>query len=87
MMSERKDYFYMMLRDVSINAKALESIQDFEPNCDEIDAMEALHDEIGIHFDLHMLSDSSLSPPSVSREDWLRLQREHPAIVTENGDA
>ena len=86
-MSERKDYFYMMLRDVSINAQALESIQGFEPNCDEVESMEALYDEISIHFDLHMVSDSSLSPPSPSREDWLRLQREHPAIVTENGDA
>jgi len=79
-MSEQKDYFYMMLRDVNINALALKPIRDFEPDCFEIEVMEELHDQIGNHFNLHMLSDSSLSMPSRNREDWIRLQREHPAI-------
>ena len=86
-MSERKDYFYMMLRDVSINALTLKPVRDFEPDCFEIEVMEELHDQIGNHFNIHMLSDSSFSKPAPSREDWLRLQREHPAIVKENEDA
>ena len=85
-MSERKDYFYMMLRDVNINALALKPVRDFEPSCDDLDVMEALHDEIGNHFNLHMLSDTSLSMPSRNREDWIRLQRECPAIET-TGDS
>ena len=38
----------MLLRDVSINALALEKEEAFMPSCDEIDALEALHDAIDL---------------------------------------
>lgn len=47
---DNKEYFYMLLRDVNINAHALKKIADFVPSCDEIEALEALHDDIGFHF-------------------------------------
>ncbi len=49
-MENKKEYFYMLLRDVNINAQALKKIADFVPSCDEIEALEALHDDIGFHF-------------------------------------
>ena len=75
-MENKKDYFYMLLRDVSINAQALKKIADFEPSCDEIEALEALHDDIGFHFNSFFVDDGHY----VTKEDWQRLQREIPAI-------
>ena len=75
-MENKKDYFYMLLRDVSINAQALKKIADFEPSCDEIEALEALHDDIGFHFNSFFVDDGHYA----TKEDWLRLQREIPAI-------
>jgi len=49
-MENKKEYFYMLLRDVNINAQALKKIADFVPSCDEIEALEALHDDIGFQF-------------------------------------
>jgi len=75
-MENKKDYFYMLLRDVSINAQALKKIADFEPSCDEIEALEALHDDIGFHFNSFFVDDGHYA----TKEDWQRLQREIPAI-------
>ena len=75
-MENKKEYFYMLLRDVSINAQALKKIADFEPSCDEIEALEALHDDIGFHFNSFFVDDDH----SATKEDWQRLQREIPAI-------
>ena len=75
-MENKKEYFYMLLRDVSINAQALKKIADFEPSCDEIEALEALHDDIGFHFNSFFVDDGHYA----TKEDWLRLQREYPAI-------
>ena len=49
-MENKKEYFYMLLRDVNINAQALKIIADFVPSCDEIEALEALHDDIVFQF-------------------------------------
>jgi len=76
-MENKKDYFYMLLRDVSINALALEKEEAFMPSCDEIDALEALHDAIDFRFNRLFLPDDN---HSATKEDWLRLQREIPAI-------
>jgi len=76
-MESKKEYFYMLLRDVSINALALEKEEAFMPSCDEIDALEALHDAIDFRFNRLFLPDDN---HSATKEDWLRLQREHPAI-------
>ena len=76
-MENKKEYFYMLLRDVSINALALEKEEAFMPSCDEIDALEALHDAIDFRFNRLFLPDDN---HSATKEDWLRLQREHPAI-------
>ena len=67
----------MLLRDVSINALALEKEEAFMPSCDEIDALEALHDAIDFRFNRLFLPDDN---HSATKEDWLRLQREIPAI-------
>tara|TARA_B110000879_G_C10963722_1_gene428605 strand:- start:349 stop:588 length:240 start_codon:yes stop_codon:yes gene_type:complete len=75
-MENKKEYFYMLLRDVSINAQALKKIADFEPSCDEIEALEALHDDIGFHFNSFFVDDGHYA----TKEDWQRLQREIPAI-------
>ena len=76
-MESKKEYFYMLLRDVSINALALEKEEAFMPSCDEIDALEALHDAIDFRFNRLFLPDDN---HSATKEDWLRLQREIPAI-------
>tara|TARA_B110000977_G_C10617782_1_gene314909 strand:+ start:67 stop:309 length:243 start_codon:yes stop_codon:yes gene_type:complete len=76
-MESKKEYFYMLLRDVSINALALEKEEAFVPSCDEIDALEALHDAIDFRFNRLFLPDDN---HSATKEDWLRLQREYPAI-------
>ena len=76
-MENKKDYFYMLLRDVSINALALEKEEAFMPSCDEIDALEALHDAIDFRFNRLFLPANN---HSATKEDWLRLQREIPAI-------
>ena len=76
-MESKKEYFYMLLRDVSINALALEKEEAFVPSCDEIDALEALHDAIDFRFNKLFLPDDN---HSATKEDWLRLQREIPAI-------
>ena len=56
-MENKKEYFYMLLRDVSINALALEKEEAFMPSCDEIEALEALHDDIGFHFNSFFVDD------------------------------
>ena len=75
-MENKKEYFYMLLRDVIINALALEKEEAFVPSCDEIEALEALHDDIGFHFNSFFVDDGHYA----TKEDWLRLQREIPAI-------
>tara|TARA_B110000967_G_scaffold19941_1_gene18593 strand:+ start:857 stop:1102 length:246 start_codon:yes stop_codon:yes gene_type:complete len=76
-MENKKDYFYMLLRDVSINALALEKEEAFVPSCDEIDALEALHDAMDFRFNRLFLPANN---HSATKEDWLHLQREYPAI-------
>ena len=73
-----KEYFYMLLTDVTSDVHGLDEAGSFEPSNEAMEALETLHDDIGVQWCKRFSERANMD------HHWERLSKEYPAIEKED---